>query len=630
MIIFGTNGDDGLVGTFAADTIYGLDGNDDIKGEVGNDLIDGGGGSDVLYGGFGDDTLVGGDGSDTLYTGAGNDWLQGGNGADVFLSRVPDTGNTTLDGGAGDDYFDFSRTQGAATFDTIYVNGGDGNDSFIIGMYQGTAFINGGGGNDYYNAYSGAKIVGDGAGQDTLVLSSIMVSQVTTLVPGIGGVTSLETLYGTIEFSNFDVGVLGDVININQFFTDPITRIVNWNGSDSPFSTGHFYLTQVGSDVALSYNTIPNVTTGLVLATFVNTTAASFTSDNFFGGIPPMSGNDLLVGTEVTDFRTAGGGNDRLFMLGGVDTAIGGDGSDVISLGEGNDFGASGASPKAGLVSRGMSSDIDYIYAGNGNDFLKGDGRGVDILLGEAGNDTIQDYGGTSAYLYGGAGTNSMYAASLVNVFLSEGTSDLMQGGASLALSSEFDTIAATDGGDPISFYYRLADGSSTINGNGGTDQFVGGVSASNDALNGGAGNDFAFGGNGNDLLRGEVGNDVLIGQNGNDTLEGGAGVNLLWANDTGSDQVLVNVADGGTQVVEFFEAGGTNDVVRLLGSNLTSFAGIQNLVNNISTLQNGNFLANAGSGAQLILGVGTATQTAIWFQGVSAYSLTSGDFLFS
>jgi Ca2+-binding RTX toxin-like protein len=182
--------------------------------------------------------------------------------------------------------------------------------------------------------------------------------------------------------------------------------------------------------------------------------------------------------------------------------------------------------------------------------------------------------------------------------------------------------------GGNSAFYYRLADGTSTINGSNGVDQFIGGTALSNDSVNGGDGNDYLFGGNGNDLLSGGAGNDVIIGQNGNDTLDGGAGVNLLWANDVGNDQIRVNVAEGGTQVLEFFEAGGTNDVVRLLGASLTSFAGIEALRTGIGSVIGGNLLVNAGSGAQLYLNVG-ANQTAIWFQGVSAYSLTSADFLF-
>jgi Ca2+-binding RTX toxin-like protein len=230
-------------------------------------------------------------------------------------------------------------------------------------------------------------------------------------------------------------------------------------------------------------------------------------------------------------------------------------------------------------------------------------------LLGQEGDDTINDGRGAFSYLLGGSGNNILSGFAQINVFLSEGTSDTMNGGNS-------------------AFYYRLADGTSTINGSNGVDQFIGGTALSNDSVNGGDGNDYLFGGNGNDVLIGGGGNDVIIGQNGNDTLQGGSGVNLLWANDAGSDQILVFAGEGGTQVVEFFEAGGTNDVVRLLGSNLTSFAGYEALRANIGSVVGGNLLVNAGSGAQLYLNVG-ASQTAIWFQGVSAYSLTSGDFLF-
>jgi hypothetical protein len=113
----------------------------------------------------------------------------------------------------------------------------------------------------------------------------------------------------------------------------------------------------------------------------------------------------------------------------------------------------------------------------------------------------------------------------------------------------------------------------------------------------------------------------------GDDYLYGGAGVNSLWANDAGKDQIRVNVLDGGTQVVEFFGSG-SGDVVRLIGSSMTSFADYANLIANTGTTIGGNLLVNAGSGAQLYLNVG-ASQTAIWFQGVSAYSLTAGDFLF-
>jgi Ca2+-binding RTX toxin-like protein len=331
-------------------------------------------------------------------------------------------------------------------------------------------------------------------------------------------------------------------------------------------------------------------------------------NDTIFGGegdntIDGGDLNDLIVGGSGNELLQGGFEGDTIFGEGGNDRIYAKDLANPLGSGVG-DVLIGGA----GLDSIYGSSGNDYLYGGLDNDSLEGNG-GIDVLLGESGNDTMRGGNGNDVF-YSGVGVNFMYGDADNDVFLSEGTSDLMEGGT----------------GD--NFYYRVAAGSSQANGGIGVDQFIGGNVASDDAFYGNDGNDFAFGGNGNDVLVGQAGNDVLIGQVGNDTLEGGAGVNLLWANDAGNDQIRVVVADGGTQVVEFFEAGGANDVVRLLGSNLTSFAGIQSLVTNIGVAQNGNIMYNTGSGAQLYLNLG-ANQTAIWFQGVSAYALTSGDFLF-
>jgi hypothetical protein len=44
--------------------------------------------------------------------------------------------------------------------------------------------------------------------------------------------------------------------------------------------------------------------------------------------------------------------------------------------------------------------------------------------------------------------------------------------------------------------------------------------------------------------------------------------------------------------------------------------------------VQGNNLLINVSYGCQLYLNLG-ANQSAIWFQGINAYSLTSGDFVF-
>jgi Ca2+-binding RTX toxin-like protein len=350
--------------------------------------------------------------------------------------------------------------------------------------------------------------------------------------------------------------------------------IYGGDGNDWITGSGGAYWGEAGDDVVIvsDSNAQPLFASG---GTGNDTLYGSFLGDSISGN----EGIDVLVGRS---------GDDWLYTDAGGGTAFGDFGNDVLV----------GAADSDTLVG-GLGNDAFYGYAGR--DWLYGE-DGNDTLLAGDGNDVL--IGGNGAnYLEGGLGDD---------VFITIGTADQV----------------ITGDGHNYAFHYGIS-GGVIVTGGSGIDEFIGGDGASNDTVLGLAGNDYLYGGGGNDLLQGGADNDVILGQAGNDTLDGGSGVNLLWANDAGSDQILVNAGVGGTQVLEFFEAGGTNDVVRLLGSNLTNFAGIQNLVNNISTVQNGNFLTNAGSGAQLILGVGTATQTAIWFQGVSAYSLTAGDFLF-
>jgi Ca2+-binding RTX toxin-like protein len=418
-------------------------------------------------------------------------------------------------------------------------------------------------------------------------------------------------------------------VDVVQLATGQV--VVVWETPVSPFSTyGHDVQGRIfGSDGTaltgvfdIAQNRVSDQGEPKLAALANGGFVVTFTSDSidsvregisariFEGPFPADTGNGsiLRTGTQGADILRGLGGNDTLNGLGGNDTLVGGAGNDLLDGGSGDDV-VIGGDGNDRLIT-GINGVYDYAYGGNGDDSITGAGGQVDILLGEAGNDTLLGVDGQYNYLFGGAGINSMSANGAINVFLSEGSNDVMSG-------------------SNASFYYRFANGASTVIGGTGVDQFIGGSAVSDDSVSGGAGTDYFYGGAGNDVLRGGADNDVILGQAGNDTLEGGGGVNLLWANDVGNDQILVNIADGGTQVVEFFEASGTNDVVRLLGSSLTSFAGIQNLINNIGVAQSGNLMVNASSGAQLYLNVG-ASQTAIWFQGVSAYSLTSADFLFA
>jgi Ca2+-binding RTX toxin-like protein len=113
----GVSGDDGAAGegdTIAADVenLYGSPGNDwligsavenDILGGGGNDVIIGYAGNDYLDGVAGNDSILGGDGNDSLYGNSGNDYLSGENHAD------------TLNGGSGTDTCDVGPGGTSAT-----------------------------------------------------------------------------------------------------------------------------------------------------------------------------------------------------------------------------------------------------------------------------------------------------------------------------------------------------------------------------------------------------------------------------------------------------------------------------------------------------------------------------------
>lgn len=156
-IIYGTNGDDELVGDERDNEIHCKGGNDEAYGEGGNDLIYGDDGEDELYGGSGNDEIHGGEdndtlygddgydklygegGDDTLYGGEDDDELYGENGSDTLFG---DAGNDKLFGGDGEDYLyggeDDDELFGEEGDDHLY--GGNGND-YLEGVTEITIFM---------------------------------------------------------------------------------------------------------------------------------------------------------------------------------------------------------------------------------------------------------------------------------------------------------------------------------------------------------------------------------------------------------------------------------------------------------------------------------------------------------
>lgn len=108
-VIYATSFADTLYGNDGNNWLIGQDGNDNLIGRRGIDFLRGGDGSDMILGGSGADVLLGERGSDLLGGGAGNDSIRAGSGADIINGM---TGNDVLTGGSGGDTFVFEANWG--------------------------------------------------------------------------------------------------------------------------------------------------------------------------------------------------------------------------------------------------------------------------------------------------------------------------------------------------------------------------------------------------------------------------------------------------------------------------------------------------------------------------------------
>lgn len=331
------DGNDGLAGGQADDTLNGENGNDGNFGR-----FDGNGGADHLNGGAGDDSnMDGGQGNDVIDGGAGDDT--------VFDSGTPttpapatpgpnDTSNDTITGGDGQD-----SLNGGAGDDSI--DGGDGSDVLLVGGI-GTDTVNGGNGDDFVQATEDhvADTYNGGAGNDTIDYSTYGGDVGANLAGGPAGSGGENDTLGA-DFENLNGGAGNDLLAGNG-----LDNVINGNS---------------GAD----------------------TIAAGAGNDTLLGG----SGNDVLGGGDGRDTLQGGDGNDVLNGENGDDDLQGDAGDDALNGGAGND--TADYTERNGLFA--PAQNVTVTLDGVANDGASGEADNADAdhqvenVLTGSGDDTI-------------------------------------------------------------------------------------------------------------------------------------------------------------------------------------------------------------------------------------------------
>ncbi len=298
--------------------------------------------------------------------------------------------------------------------------------------------------------------------------------------------------------------------------------------------------------------------------------------------------NDIFIGGDGSDTLVMGSGNEALFLddqyspinatagmgprIQGVETILAGDGNDVVDM-----------------TSEHYSYGNVTIDGGGGNDVLWGN-AGNDMLIGGSGNDTL--HGGAGAdTLYGGAGTDIVDGGSGNDVMMMNADSTWTGGWYAWNVGSPgvggTGELVSVEGKGQNTDVFHGGDGTDTIvMGDGGQalfldDQYSASLASGPrfdgvESIRGGSGDDvidltstvYAYGnvtidgGAGNDVMWGNAGNDVMKGGAGDDVMKGGAGNDLFLLDALGRDTVDGGAGGGWTDTLDLSGMGAGHNVV--------------------------------------------------------------------
>lgn len=328
-LLFGTEGDDELLGGEENDTLEGLGGNDILRGDGGRDSLSGGDGDDDLYGGTGRDVLIGGEGDDYLDGGGGADTMRGGAGEDSY--RIDNVGDVIIEVGNSWDHVDSSVSYVMAErVDSLDLIGdddldatGNGLDNFIRGN-SGNNHLIGGAGHDQLFGSGGSDLIEGGNGQDNLI---VFEGGNSVLLGGRGG--------DTYEIANSSASVYEaagegtDIVHfdVSRRFQDQVTLTLEGE-IEYIFigGTGNSNVVATDTDNYIRASGLNNVVNVDALGgdDFIET--GLWTAGRIYGG----DGDDVIWCDHDGDGNELYGGNgdDIIYVHGWADIVSGGAGRD--------------------------------------------------------------------------------------------------------------------------------------------------------------------------------------------------------------------------------------------------------------------------------------------------------------
>jgi Ca2+-binding RTX toxin-like protein len=340
-----TRSNDG-VAQLATDPDDGIPGEaDDVRADVEN--ITGGAGNDTLYGGTRGDTIGGGAGADIIGGGpAGTsctddvDVLNGGDGDDIFvMGRITNCGDA-IDGGNGRDVADYQmRASGVTVLIDTTANDGEGAEGDKV--LATTEVILGGTGNDTLTGGTGDDDLHGGPGNDLIsgVAGNDSIAGgpgVDTLLGGAGEDYFNET--DSIDKYRDSAGSL-----VNAFIKAHLGSTVGGSAEADLINGGADFDTcdygrvaTAAMTVTLCLNASVQNASGACQGGAADTPDGDDITncDDFVGG----AGNDSITGSEGDDMINGGAGNDSIVGGNGNDQLIGGGGTDTLTGGAGEDI----------------------------------------------------------------------------------------------------------------------------------------------------------------------------------------------------------------------------------------------------------------------------------------------------